>query len=110
RTSLLVVGDVMLDRYVYGHIAHTRPEAAVPVLAVERELALPGGGANLVRNLTALGAAVAFVSVVGDDQTGSDLTGLVGGQPGVAPWPLLQGRPAPTLRPRYAAPRPRRSP
>ena len=41
-----------------------------PVLAVEREVAMPGGAGNVVRNLTALGAAVAFVSVVGDDQAG----------------------------------------
>jgi len=103
RASMLVVGDVMLDRYVYGHLAHGNSDPSVPVLAVERELALPGGAANLVRNLTALGASVAFVSVVGDDQTGSDLTGLVGGQPGVEPWLLVEGSRATTLRTRYVA-------
>src|ERR1700688_546406 len=82
RASLLVVGDAMLDRYVYGQIAANGLDAPAPVLAVEREVALPGGAANVVRNLTALGASVAFVSVVGDDQAGSDLTGLIGGQPG----------------------------
>lgn len=85
RGTVLVVGDAMLDRYVYGRVTHVSPEAPVPVLAVERELALPGGAADVVRNLTALGAAVAFVSVVGDDQPGSDLTGLIGGQPRVEP-------------------------
>ncbi len=103
RTSVLVVGDVMIDRYVYGHVARISPEAPVPVVTVEREVAVPGGAGNVVRNLTALGAAVAFVSLVGDDQPGSDLTGLIGGQPGVEPWLLVQGGRATTLKTRYFA-------
>ena len=103
RTSVLVVGDVMLDRYVYGRVERISPEAPVPILAVEREVAMPGGAGNVVRNLTALGAAVAFISVVGDDQTGSDLTGLVGGQPGVEPWLLVQGGRTTTQKTRYVA-------
>ena len=103
RASVLVVGDAMLDRYIFGHLAPAGLDGAAPVLEVERELALPGGAVNVVRNLTALGAAVAFVSVVGDDQTGSDLTGLIGGQPGVEPWLLVQGGRTTTLRTRYVA-------
>ena len=91
HTSVLVVGDVMLDRYVYGQVERISPEAPVPILTIDRELAMPGGAGNVVRNLTALGAAVAFISVVGDDQAGSDLTGLIGGQPNVEPWLLVQG-------------------
>ena len=98
RTSVLVVGDVMLDRYVYGAVDRISPEAPVPILTVERELAMPGGAGNVVRNLTALGAAVAFISVVGDDQAGSDLTGLIGGQPDVEPWLLVQGGRTTTLK------------
>ena len=103
RASVLVVGDAMLDRYVYGGVSRVSPEAPVPVLAVEREVALPGGAGNVVRNLTALGAAVAFVSVVGDDQAGSDLTGLIGGQPGVEPWLLVQGGRHTTTKTRFIA-------
>jgi len=103
RASVLVVGDAMLDRYVYGRVLRISPEAPVPVLAVEREVAMPGGAGNVVRNLTALGAAVAFVSVVGDDQAGSDLTGLIGGQPGVEPWLLVQGGRATTTKTRFIA-------
>jgi len=101
RTSVLVVGDVMLDRYVYGQVERISPEAPVPILAIDRELAMPGGAGNVVRNLTALGAAVAFISVVGDDQAGSDLTGLIGGQPNVEPWLLVQGGRITTLKVRY---------
>jgi D-beta-D-heptose 7-phosphate kinase/D-beta-D-heptose 1-phosphate adenosyltransferase len=103
RASVLVVGDAMLDRYVYGRVQRVSPEAPVPVVAVEREVAMPGGAGNVVRNLTALGAAVAFVSVVGDDQAGSDLTGLIGGQPGVEPWLLVQGGRATTTKTRFIA-------
>ncbi|MGG5817199.1 D-glycero-beta-D-manno-heptose-7-phosphate kinase [Falsiroseomonas sp. HW251] len=103
RASVLVVGDAMLDRYVYGKVGRISPEAPVPVLTVERELAMPGGAGNVVRNLTALGAAVAFVSVVGDDQAGSDLTGLIGGQPNVEPWLLVQGGRATTTKTRFIA-------
>src|ERR1700750_3023150 len=83
RTSVMVIGDVMLDRYVYGTVERISPEAPVPILRGERATAMPGGAGNVMRNLTALGAAVSFISVVGDDQDGSDLTGLIGGQPGV---------------------------
>lgn len=103
RASVLVVGDAMLDRYVYGTVRRISPEAPVPVLAVEREVAMPGGAGNVVRNLTALGTAVAFVSVVGDDQAGSDLTGLIGGQPGVEPWLLVQGGRHTTTKTRFIA-------
>ena len=103
RTSVLVVGDAMLDRYVYGAVNRISPEAPIPVVSVERDVAMPGGAGNVVRNLTALGAAVAFVSVVGDDQAGSDLTGLIGGQPNVEPWLLVQGGRTTTTKTRYIA-------
>ena len=103
RTSVMVVGDAMLDRYVYGAVKRVSPEAPIPILSVERDVAMPGGAGNVVRNLTALGAAVAFVSVVGDDQSGSDLTGLIGGQPNVEPWLLVQGGRTTTTKTRYVA-------
>lgn len=103
RTSVTVIGDAMLDRYVYGTVGRISPEAPIPVLTVEREVGMPGGAGNVVRNLTALGAAVAFVSIVGDDQAGSDLTALIGGQPNVEPWLLVQGSRATTVKTRYIA-------
>jgi bifunctional ADP-heptose synthase (sugar kinase/adenylyltransferase) len=75
RASVLVIGDVMLDRSIYGVVERISPEAPVPVLTEERDTAAPGGAGNVVRNLTALGAAVAFIAVVGDDAAGSDVTG-----------------------------------
>ena len=103
RASVLVVGDAMLDRYIYGTVERISPEAPVPILTVTREVAMPGGAGNVVRNLIALDAAAAFVSVVGDDQAGSDLTGLVGGQELVEPWLLVEGGRTTTLKTRYIA-------
>ncbi len=103
RASVLVVGDAMLDSYVYGEVSRISPEAPVPILTVTREVAMPGGAGNVVRNLIALGAAAALVSVVGDDQAGSDLTGLVGVQQGVEPWLLVQGGRTTTMKTRYIA-------
>jgi D-beta-D-heptose 7-phosphate kinase/D-beta-D-heptose 1-phosphate adenosyltransferase len=103
QARVLVVGDVMLDRYAYGAVERISPEAPIPIVSIAREVAMPGGAGNVVRNLTALGASAAFVSVVGDDQAGADLTGLIGGQPGVEPWLLVQGGRLTTVKTRYIA-------
>lgn len=103
HASVLVIGDVMLDRYTYGAVNRISVEAPVPILSIEREVEQPGGAGNVVRNLTALGAAAALISVVGDDAAGSELTGLVGGQPGVEPWLLVQGSRTTTLKTRFIA-------
>jgi D-beta-D-heptose 7-phosphate kinase/D-beta-D-heptose 1-phosphate adenosyltransferase len=103
HTSVLVIGDVMLDRYTYGSVSRISQEAPVPVLCIEREVALPGGAGNVVRNLTALGSATAFIAVVGDDQEGSDLTGLIGGQLNVEPWLLVESGRTTTVKTRLMA-------
>lgn len=103
RARVLVVGDAMLDRYVFGSVGRISPEAPVPVLMVAEELAEPGGAGNVVHNLCALGAAVAFVSVVGDDPAGAELTGLIGTQAAVEPWLLVQGGRITTTKTRFVA-------
>src|ERR1700689_2159336 len=101
HTNVLIVGDVMLDRYVYGDVSRISVEAPVPILAIDRELEMPGGAGNVLRNLTALGAAAAFITVVGDDVAGSALTALVGGHANVEPWLLVQGGRTTTQKTRY---------
>jgi D-beta-D-heptose 7-phosphate kinase / D-beta-D-heptose 1-phosphate adenosyltransferase len=103
RASVLVIGDAMLDRSIYGQVSRISPEAPVPILTEEREVVMPGGAGNVVRNLSVLGAAAAFISVVGDDQAGSDLTGVIGGQPNVEPWLLVEGGRTTTVKTRYFA-------
>jgi len=77
RARVLIVGDVMLDRYWFGDASRVSPEAPVPVVLVEREEARPGGAANVARNCVALGAAAQLLSVIGDDEHGRRLAALV---------------------------------
>ena len=77
RARILVVGDVMLDRYWFGDVARISPEAPVPVVKVERVEERPGGAANVARNCAALGARVALLSVVGADEAGQSLARLL---------------------------------
>jgi len=67
---LLVVGDLMLDEYLWGRVERISPEAPVPVVEVSREEAVLGGAGNVVRNLRALGAQVSVAGMVGDDPAG----------------------------------------
>ncbi len=66
RTAL-VLGDVMLDRYLWGEVSRISPEAPVPVVAVDRETVRLGGAANVARNVAALGARPRLVGLTGDD-------------------------------------------
>jgi D-beta-D-heptose 7-phosphate kinase/D-beta-D-heptose 1-phosphate adenosyltransferase len=70
RVRLLVVGDLVLDEYVWGDVDRVSPEAPVPVVHVREETVVLGGAANVVRNAVALGGSVAFCSVLGDDAAG----------------------------------------
>ena len=74
---VLVVGDVMLDRYWYGDATRISPEAPVPVFLWQREQELPGGAANVARNCVALGARTSLLSVVGRDDAGKRLAQLL---------------------------------
>ena len=67
---VLVVGDLMLDRYVWGAVERISPEAPVPVVRIEREEERLGGAANVALNLAALGAEPLLISVIGDDASG----------------------------------------
>ncbi len=78
RTArVLVVGDVMLDRYWFGDVSRISPEAPVPVVKVERSEERPGGAANVARNAASLGAASALLSVVGPDEPARALARLL---------------------------------
>ncbi len=80
NAKILVVGDVMLDRYWFGDVARISPEAPVPVLKVTRVEERPGGAAHVARNVAALGAQATLLSVVGADEAGDSLERLLVGQ------------------------------
>lgn len=77
---VLVVGDVMLDHFLFGRVQRLSPEAPVPIVEYARDEYRPGGAANVAMNLAALGATVHLVSVVGDDDAATQLRqGLASG-------------------------------
>lgn len=77
KARVLVVGDIMLDRYWFGDVSRISPEAPVPVVKVEKSEERPGGAANVARNIAALGAQAALLSVVGADEAGASLARLL---------------------------------
>ena len=77
---MLVVGDVMLDRYWYGDVSRISPEAPVPVVRYRRSEERLGGAANVARNAAALGARVTLLSVVGSDEPGRKIAELLRGE------------------------------
>lgn len=83
KARILVVGDVMLDRYWFGDVHRISPEAPVPVLKVSRVEERPGGAANVARNIASLGAHCTLLSVVGADEAGDCLQRLLTEQGGV---------------------------
>ena len=74
---VLVVGDVMLDRYWFGEVNRISPEAPVPVVRVHRNEERPGGAANVARNIAALSAQATLLSVTGDDEAGTRIADLM---------------------------------
>ena len=100
---VLVVGDVMLDRYIWGEVERISPEAPVPVVRAVHEGEQPGGAANVAMNIARLGARVTVAGFVGEDENGARLRGLledagvrtelvdVSGMPTVAKLRILSG-------------------
>jgi len=78
--NVLIVGDVMLDRYWFGDVDRISPEAPVPVVKIARTEERPGGAANVARNVAALGAQATLLSVVGTDEPGAALERLLEGE------------------------------
>ncbi|MBX9900975.1 MAG: D-glycero-beta-D-manno-heptose-7-phosphate kinase [Burkholderiaceae bacterium] len=75
--KLLIVGDVMLDRYWFGEVARISPEAPVPIVRVEKREERLGGAANVARNVAALGSPVGILGVIGNDEAGDIVEGLL---------------------------------
>lgn len=80
QTRILVAGDVMLDQFIWGSVSRISPEAPVPVLDFARESFMPGGAANVARNLVSLGAPTELFGAVGHDDAAGKLKTLLSGQ------------------------------
>lgn len=100
---VVVVGDAMLDRFVYGEVERISPEAPIPVLRETRETAMAGGAGNVARNVAALGASVEFVSLIGDDPAGLELRAMLAAEGGITPLLEVLGGHLTTVKTRYIA-------
>lgn len=77
RQNILVIGDLMLDRYIYGAVRRLSPEAPVPIVLVSDEKNMAGGAANVARNIKALGARTTACGIAGNDQSGRQLLSVM---------------------------------
>ncbi len=80
KARILVIGDIMVDHYIYGTVNRISPEAPVPVVNVKYEKLLPGGAANVMHNVSKLGAKVFIAGVIGKDYNGGIFTQMVNNQ------------------------------
>ena len=101
--NVMCIGDLMLDRFIYGEVERISPEGPIPVFLVGREESMLGGAGNVVRNLVALGLEACLVAVVGDDETGRDLVVMVGQETRIEPYLLVEPNRRSTTKVRYVA-------
>src|SRR5271154_5626977 len=80
KTRVLVVGDVMLDQFIWGGVSRISPEAPVPVVDFSRESFMPGGAANVARNLVSLETPAELFGVIGNDDAARKLQNFLGRQ------------------------------
>jgi D-beta-D-heptose 7-phosphate kinase/D-beta-D-heptose 1-phosphate adenosyltransferase len=103
EACVLVVGDVMLDRFVHGSVERISPEAPIPVVSVERSIDMPGGAANVARNIAALGAHAILVGVVGEDSWAQDLRMQLASSPTIDVHLVRDASRPTTVKTRYVA-------
>ncbi len=101
--EVLVIGDVMLDRFVYGSVERISPEAPIPVVRIKNEIAMLGGAGNVARNVAGLGAIVHFVTTIGADAAGEEIQRLVAELPRVEGSMIADGRRKTSIKTRYIA-------
>ncbi len=101
-TAVLVVGDLMLDRFVWGEVSRISPEAPVPVVEVQKETMLLGGAANVANNIKAMGGGCILGGVAGDDDAGRALMELAGSK-GIETGAVVQDSGPTTVKTRIVA-------
>jgi len=101
-TRILVIGDVIVDQFIWGSVSRISPEAPVPVVNVTREELLLGGSANVLRNIISLGGSCALCGIIGDDAMGEELLSLMQ-KVGAPVEGLVKGERPTTLKTRVVA-------
>jgi D-beta-D-heptose 7-phosphate kinase/D-beta-D-heptose 1-phosphate adenosyltransferase len=101
--TILVLGDVMLDSWVYGEVSRIAPEAPIPVLRITRRQRTLGGASNVAQNIAALGSRAILIGAVGDDASAADLAALAGANPLILPRLVTVPGRSTTVKTRYVA-------
>jgi len=83
RRTVLCVGDLMLDEFVYGEVSRISPEAPAPVIVAQRSESQIGGAGNVARNIASLGARCIFVGLIGEDDAGAKLKAALADNKGI---------------------------
>jgi rfaE bifunctional protein kinase chain/domain len=95
KPAILVIGDLMIDHYIWGDATRLSPEAPVPIVNVKNESTTLGGAANVAQNLVALGATVTLSGIVGNDSSGNDLAQILTNE-GIATHTIIKDDSRPT--------------
>jgi len=101
--ALACVGDLMLDRYVYGEVSRISPEAPIPVLKAGRTVTMPGGVGNVARNVAALGGQARLGAIIGQDEAGRGLEDLIRQDPRIDGFLTLSPNARTTVKTRFVA-------
>ena len=100
---ILTVGDLMVDRFVYGDVSRVSAEAPIPILARTRETVMLGAAGNVARNVAAMGASAALVGVVGQDAPAHEALGLVGRETGLEGFLITDPGRSTTVKTRFVS-------
>lgn len=103
QARILVIGDVMLDKFIYGSASRISPEAPIPVLAITNERLMLGGAGNVIRNLASLGASATFIALMGDDETAQHIDALTREEANITPAFVTETGRSSTIKTRYIA-------
>ena len=101
--KIVVVGDIMLDRFISGDVSRISPEAPVPVLSFKDEMIVPGGAANVARNLTRFGVQVSLIGITGDDQNADLLRQSLAEENGIALKAIKDSKRPTTVKTRFTS-------
>ena len=100
---ILVIGDVMLDKFVSGSVNRMSPEAPIPVLSRTKEHVMPGGAANVARNLAGLGGRISLIGCIGEDEAGKSLMRALSLVPQLGFFPIVTSDRPTTQKTRFLA-------
>lgn len=103
RARVVVVGDVMLDRFVYGEVSRVSAEAPIPILAHSRELVMLGAAGNVARNVAALGGRAALIGLLGEDAAGGETLALIAVEENISGYAISRSDRITTVKTRFVS-------